>query len=587
MLLISLQRRSQRLGPPLWLPYGTSPCVKTHLWSYLPSHALAQDEGDRGVFQTLPGHEGLVTCVRFVSDTAFTSADDRGALFLWRRAESHWRATGRIQAHAKAISTLCVLDDWIATGSSDASVKVWRIKPGGEGSDELVEEQAITLKGRYPLSLALAYLPQSKGGVSRHQILVLAIAGTDSNIHIWTRSDNTFVHASVLAGHEDWVKALDFLVPHSADQPLILASGSQDATIRLWTIEPYNRDVSTPRNYQAAEGLSDELLDAFEASLGDVGEAEEGGKQISLKRHVLTVKSDQGSSQQYSITFDALLVGHEAAVTSLAWKTSSSSLTSPTPTLLSTSTDSSVILWSPSTIGAPTQEDSTSIWINRQRFGDIGGQRLGGFVGGAWAKNGNEALAWGWAGGWRRWVSSSSERARDEAWAEAGAIGGHNGPVKGIDWSPSGRYLLSSGLDQTTRIHGAIPSTDPANSAWHELSRPQVHGYDLLDVAFIDPLRFVSIADEKVARVFEAPGNFVDLAEELGVAKFTESEHNRPIGAAVPPLGLSNKAMEDAKPQDVVREAVKRRPFEGELASTTLWPEIEKIFGHGYEVRGV
>ena len=27
-----------------------------------------------------------------------------------------------------------------------------------------------------------------------------------------------------------------------------------------------------------------------------------------------------------------------------------------------------------------------------------------------------------------------------------------------------------------------------------------------------------------------------------------------------------------------------RKPFDGELASLTLWPEVEKIFGHGYEV---
>ena len=60
--------------------------------------------------------------------------------------------------------------------------------------------------------------------------------------------------------------------------------------------------------------------------------------------------------------------------------------------------------------------------------------------------------------------------------------------------------------------------------SWHELARPQVHGYDLLNVVFLDPLRFASIADEKVIRVFEAPQGFVELVEKLGVAQFDEKE---------------------------------------------------------------
>jgi elongator complex protein 2 len=82
----------------------------------------------------------------------------------------------------------------------------------------------------------------------------------------------------------------------------------------------------------------------------------------------------------------------------------------------------------------------------------------------------------------------------------------------------------SPSLDQTTRIHGPLPS-----SIWREIARPQVHGYDLVGVQFLDALKFVSIADEKVARVFEAPKTFVQLTKNLQVAGIDADEVNSPL----------------------------------------------------------
>jgi hypothetical protein len=89
--------------------------------------------------------------------------------------------------------------------------------------------------------------------------------------------------------------------------------------------------------------------------------------------------------------------------------------------------------------------------------------------------------------------------------------------------------LLSSheghiSLDQTTRIHGMIQRSGSTVPVWHELARPQIHGYDLLGVKFLNALKFASIADEKVTRVFEAPQGFVKMAEDLNVAIFGKDE---------------------------------------------------------------
>lgn len=45
---------------------------------------------------------------------------------------------------------------------------------------------------------------------------------------------------------------------------------------------------------------------------------------------------------------------------------------------------------------------------------------------------------------------------------------------------------------------------------WYEIARPQIHGYDLQCLSMIHRYKFVSGADEKVIRAFDAPKNFID-----------------------------------------------------------------------------
>ena len=73
--------------------------------------------------------------------------------------------------------------------------------------------------------------------------------------------------------------------------------------------------------------------------------------------------------------------------------------------------------------------------------------------------------------------------------------------------------MKNSSADQSARIHSKKNLAD--KTCWHEVGRPQIHGYDLVSAVFIDDTRFVSIAEEKVARVFDAPGNFLEYMECL------------------------------------------------------------------------
>lgn len=61
------------------------------------------------------------------------------------------------------------------------------------------------------------------------------------------------------------------------------------------------------------------------------------------------------------------------------------------------------------------------------------------------------------------------------------SFNGHSNEVKDIDWNHTGDFLVSVSMDQTTRII----SYNDALKNYHEISRAQIHGYDINAVSAV------------------------------------------------------------------------------------------------------
>ena len=217
-------------------------------------------------------------------------------------------------------------------------------------------------------------------------------------------------------------------------------------------------------------------------------------------------------------------------------------------------------------------------------------------------------------------------------WVADPCITGHFRSVEDMAWDPNnGEYLLTTSSDQTTRLWTEVPvSNDPGQCRWVEVGRPQVHGYDMTSIVCIggqdnstdngEPShRFVSGADEKVLRVFDAPSSTLRVLRSIKKSRdaITQGDTQQPSNeepgndslwrverAFMPSLGLSNKATADADQEsskfagpvndddlvqtlDTVNErstSLKYPNVERDLAVTTLWPEARKLFGHESEL---
>jgi elongator complex protein 2 len=523
------------------------------------------------VFDFLQGHTDTVNAIKFVPKsygTLISGSVDK-TVKIWKKEGDFgpYICAQTLSDRGSSINCIAVAtgSNVFASGSADSIVKIWSFDERRVAS----LRQSINITPRFfPLAMALSPLAGAPDSY------VLAVAGTKEIIHLYVldpaRSPDFKLQAT-LSGHEGWIRSLEFTrESESLTSDLLLSSASQDKYIRLWRIHQ-------GKELPAAAASADPSLGAFLP-----------GKSLSNKAHRF-----QAQGLDYSASFEALLFGHEDWIYSTRWRVGGTSSLQ----LLSASADNSLAIWE--------QDPTTSVWVTIARMGEISSEKgsttatgsTGGFWVGLWSPSGSTVVCLGRTGSWRLWNYNSQQ----DRWIQGVGISGHTQSITGIAWSKEGEYLLSASSDQTTRLHAKWKRGD--NSSWHEMARPQIHGYDLNCIDSLGTSQFVSGADEKLLRVFNEPRTVANLLSKLCGFGGTHLEE-MPDAANMPLLGLSNKAIEAVENDEEVykgnandREAVDPAsvvhkstldldypPTEEHLSRHTLWPETEKLYGHGYEI---
>uniref|UniRef100_A0A8C1USF5 Elongator complex protein 2 n=1 Tax=Cyprinus carpio TaxID=7962 RepID=A0A8C1USF5_CYPCA len=411
--------------------------------------------------------------------------------------------------------------------------------------------QTISFGSGFMMDVSFALLPGSR-------VPVLACGGDDSRVHLYVQLNGQFQRLLTLTGHEDWIRCVEW-----ATKELWLASCSQDCLIRVWRL--FAKTATEP----------DQQTDAVIKMKEDVFQKDK------IKDYVL-----------FAVTLETVLAGHENWVYGVHWQPPcvKGDLVEQPLKLLSASMDKTMILWGP--------EEDSGMWVELVRVGEVGGNTLG-FYGCQMSPDGFMILAHAFHGALHLWHCDSNQG----EWRPSVVISGHFGAVQDLSWDPEGEFIITVGSDQTTRLFTPWTRKGCSEITWHEISRPQIHGYDMQCLTMVGRFQFVSGADEKVLRVFKAPRNFVEnfanisctsLEKLLGCNEIADL----PEGASTPALGLSNKAVfqgdlasqspqQDSEDFNSLSDQYKESyfqslkltepPKEDDLLQNTLWPEVQKL----------
>lgn len=180
---------------------------------------------------TLHGHRGRIQSISYAPSVGSTNSRDGQTLAsgshdfsirLWD--VQNGRCLKVLQGNSCGIHSISFNPDGqtLVSGGEDAAIRLWNIHNG---------QYLSTLHGHTRWIYSVNYAPSTDANSSTGQFLVSG--GTDQTVGLWNVQEG---HSEgrclkLLPGHTGWVWSVSF----SPDNQTF-ASGSQDTTVRLWTV---------------------------------------------------------------------------------------------------------------------------------------------------------------------------------------------------------------------------------------------------------------------------------------------------------------------------------------------------------------